>query len=293
LAPDWTSRPSGSSFNWVYLHQGGRYDAISGLYNFRNRDYSPTLGRWLQVDQIGYTESENNLYREVGNNPIALLDPFGQDKHHWIPKDWKDQFDQLCGNFKLSINDFTTLIKGDMSTGTRHDWLHRVKDYNRIFKEQVLDKSIDCCDLLKNTRRLMNDLWAEMAKRFKHKTIPDFVLEKYRTKTITTEFLDFALKATCKPACRHKDKQKQIKQNPNGTSLWVDWLSGQPISNQVVDIGVGIGLGIAIGAGVVIVAPIIAGGGSAGAGTAIIGGGGAIAAGIGVPIIMNPTPGPR
>jgi hypothetical protein len=43
LAPDWTSRPAGSSFNWIYLHQGGRYDTVSGLYNFRNRDYSPTL----------------------------------------------------------------------------------------------------------------------------------------------------------------------------------------------------------------------------------------------------------
>src|SRR5207244_3840005 len=42
LDPSWNLR-SGSSFAWVYLHQGGRYDSNSGLYNFRNRTYSPTL----------------------------------------------------------------------------------------------------------------------------------------------------------------------------------------------------------------------------------------------------------
>src|SRR5205823_582304 len=53
LTPDWASRTT-SLFNWIYLQQGGRYDATSGLYNFRNRDLSPTLGRWLEQDQMGY-----------------------------------------------------------------------------------------------------------------------------------------------------------------------------------------------------------------------------------------------
>src|SRR5262249_39380763 len=51
--PDWTAL-GGSAYAWVYLHQGGRFDAASGLYDFRNREYSPTLGRWLQQDPIGY-----------------------------------------------------------------------------------------------------------------------------------------------------------------------------------------------------------------------------------------------
>src|SRR5207253_8847078 len=49
LAPNWTSRGA-SSFGWVYLDQGGRYDANSALYEFRNRDYSSTLGRWIEND---------------------------------------------------------------------------------------------------------------------------------------------------------------------------------------------------------------------------------------------------
>jgi RHS repeat-associated protein len=69
LAPDWTSRVN-SLFAWNYLHQGGRYDSSSGLYHFRNRDYSPSLGRWVQTDPWGLGAGDPNLYRALGNNPI-------------------------------------------------------------------------------------------------------------------------------------------------------------------------------------------------------------------------------
>src|SRR5690606_39188245 len=45
-----------SRYGWRRLHQGGEYDAISGTYHFRNRDYSPTLGRWLSPDPLGYVD---------------------------------------------------------------------------------------------------------------------------------------------------------------------------------------------------------------------------------------------
>src|SRR5262249_37472742 len=76
LAPDWSTRAS-SLFAWNYLHQGGRYDSASGLYNFRNRDYSPTLGRWTEVDPLGFGAGDSNLYRDVWDNPINRADPSG------------------------------------------------------------------------------------------------------------------------------------------------------------------------------------------------------------------------
>src|SRR5262249_36034955 len=66
-----------SQFGWVYLHQGGRYDTTSGLYNFRNRDYSPTLGRWMQVDPMTYRAGDANLYRYAENEPTNATDPVG------------------------------------------------------------------------------------------------------------------------------------------------------------------------------------------------------------------------
>jgi RHS repeat-associated protein len=35
------------------LYQGGRFDAPTGLYSSLGRDYSPTLGRWMQEDLFG------------------------------------------------------------------------------------------------------------------------------------------------------------------------------------------------------------------------------------------------
>jgi RHS repeat-associated protein len=69
----WNSRP-GSAYNWIYLFQGGRYDGTSGLYNFRNRDLSPTLGRWMQQDPVSYSAGDINIYRFVLDNPIGALD---------------------------------------------------------------------------------------------------------------------------------------------------------------------------------------------------------------------------
>ncbi len=63
--------------DWIYLHQGGRLDTTTGLYNFRNRDYSPTLMRWTTNDPIGFGGRDTNTYRYVGNGPTGALDPSG------------------------------------------------------------------------------------------------------------------------------------------------------------------------------------------------------------------------
>jgi RHS repeat-associated protein len=73
----WQNPSSQSSYSWVYLHQGGRLDSSTGFYNFRNREYSPTLGRWLQVDPIAYFSGDSNLYRYVRNNSPNWLDSLG------------------------------------------------------------------------------------------------------------------------------------------------------------------------------------------------------------------------
>src|SRR5262249_46291336 len=54
---------SGSTYGWVYLHQGGRYDLVSGFYNRRFRDYSPTLGRWIKPDPVGFAAGDQNEFR--------------------------------------------------------------------------------------------------------------------------------------------------------------------------------------------------------------------------------------
>ena len=65
-----------SGFNVRHLFTGQQWYQDIGLYDLRNRFYSPDLGRFLQPDPIGF-RGGNNLYRYCGNNPITRWDPFG------------------------------------------------------------------------------------------------------------------------------------------------------------------------------------------------------------------------
>jgi RHS repeat-associated protein len=76
LDASWTTL-SGSAYAFNILHQGGRYETVTGLYHFRNRELHPTLGRWLQSDPLGFGAGDTNLYRYVGNHPTIARDPSG------------------------------------------------------------------------------------------------------------------------------------------------------------------------------------------------------------------------
>ncbi|HEX7900564.1 MAG TPA: RHS repeat-associated core domain-containing protein [Planctomycetota bacterium] len=58
------------------LFMGGYRQGATKTYQVRNREYHPTLGRWLQRDPIGYHDGYN-LYEYVGARPTGSLDPEG------------------------------------------------------------------------------------------------------------------------------------------------------------------------------------------------------------------------
>ncbi len=70
--------PNQSAYGVRHLFTGQQWYSDIGLYDLRNRFYSPDIGRFLQPDPIGFNGDPTNLYRYCGNNPVMYGDPSGE-----------------------------------------------------------------------------------------------------------------------------------------------------------------------------------------------------------------------
>ena len=76
LNADWSTPPTGTQPLVDNLYQGVTLDSVAGLYYARNRNYSPSLGRWINQDPAGYINGANT-YQFVVGNPVGNVDPIG------------------------------------------------------------------------------------------------------------------------------------------------------------------------------------------------------------------------
>jgi|GEM_PF-3838110 len=70
-----------SAFGNCWMFTGREWLPEIGLYDYRNRVYSATLGRFLQTDPVKFHATDLNLYRYINNNYLNLIDPYGEETY--------------------------------------------------------------------------------------------------------------------------------------------------------------------------------------------------------------------
>ena len=83
-----------------FRYRGYYYDTETGLYYLNSRYYDPSIGRFINADDISYIQPTDinglNLYAYCGNNPVMYTDPDGKSWSsfwnsvgNWFKNNWQ------------------------------------------------------------------------------------------------------------------------------------------------------------------------------------------------------------
>jgi RHS repeat-associated protein len=120
-----------------FLFTGAQWSCEAGVYDLRNRVYSPDFGRFLQPDPLQFSGGDENLYRYVKNSPINFSDPLGL---YAIVRD-------SCGDVSITLPitfvgpGATPAVVEKFSQGIEKHWSGNFGQYRVSTKVTVADKN--------------------------------------------------------------------------------------------------------------------------------------------------------
>jgi RHS repeat-associated protein len=122
----WETPAAGSTpaAPWSHLFQGLKFTDVTALAYVRHRDYSASLGRFIERDPIGFDAGDNNWYRFVGNGPTGRTDPSGLCEEQTPEEYCLDLLQKIITSANALARRYYEMIvdKGELYHGKNPGW---------------------------------------------------------------------------------------------------------------------------------------------------------------------------